>query len=79
MDNSYKWASGGVIGTSDDRVRFGLGESGESAISTETRKMFWTMQTNNSGDPTGYGLGWRITTDEAGHQLCTSGNFISFW
>ncbi len=84
VDNSYKWASGGVVGTSNDLVRFGLAQLAENFISDTTRKMFWTEQTTNSGETTGYGLGWRIITDETGslwigHTGGSVGGTTSFW
>jgi serine beta-lactamase-like protein LACTB len=68
VDNSYKWASGGYIGSSDDLVRFGLAQLGNGSISADTKKMFWTVQLTSSGEETGYGLGWRVTTDDKGRE-----------
>lgn len=84
VNNSYKWASGGVIGTSDDLVRFGLAQLAFKGISAETRKKFWTVQATNSGEPTEYGLGWRIVTDDSGqpwvgHGGGSVGGTTSFW
>jgi serine beta-lactamase-like protein LACTB len=66
VDNSYKWASGGFIGTSEDLVRFGLAQTGDKPINESTRKIYWTVQKTNSGEETGYGLGWIITGDDNG-------------
>lgn len=66
VDNSYKWASGGFVGTSDDLVRYGLAQLSNRLVSADTRKMFWTEQQTGSGDSTGYALGWRVSTDEKG-------------
>ena len=84
VDNSYKWASGGFIGTSDDLVRFGLGQLSDSAISDATRQTFWTIQSTTAGEETGYGLGWIITTDDNGHQWVghgggSVGGTTQFW
>jgi serine beta-lactamase-like protein LACTB len=68
VDNSYKWASGGFVGTSEDLVRFGLAQLDHSLIGENTRKVFWTEQSTMSGEKTGYGLGWRIATDERDQQ-----------
>lgn len=84
VDNSYKWASGGFIGTSDDLVRFGFAQLAGSSISETTGKIFWTEQTTNAGEKTGYGLGWAIKTDDNGHQWIghgggSVGGTTQFW
>ncbi len=84
VDNSYKWASGGYIGTSEDLVRFGLAMLEGAGVSAETRTAFWTEQVTSSGEPTGYGLGWRVQHDESGrlwigHGGGSVGGTTSFW
>lgn len=84
VDNSYKWASGGYIGTSDDLVRFGLAMLQHQGISARTQQTFWTEQRTSANEPTGYGLGWRIQTDEdgrlwIGHTGGSVGGTTSFW
>ncbi len=84
MDNSYKWASGGFIGTSEDLVRFGFAQTGDNPINESTRKIYWTVQKTNSGEETGYGLGWKITNDEngqtwIGHGGGSVGGTTQFW
>jgi len=64
VDNSYKWASGGYVGTSDDLVRYGLAQLSGSLTSKDSQTIFWTEQQTNAGELTGYGLGWRVSTDE---------------
>jgi len=66
VDNSYKWASGGFVGTSDDLVRYGMAQLSNSLVSTDARRIFWTEQETSSGDSTGYALGWRVSTDDKG-------------
>lgn len=68
VDNSYKWASGGFIATTDDLVRFGLAQLSTDLVSESTRQVFWTEQHNQAGEGTEYGLGWRITNDARGRQ-----------
>jgi CubicO group peptidase (beta-lactamase class C family) len=84
VNNSYKWASGGVIGTSNDLVRFRFGLLDPELFSTEIRQTFWTMQRTKSGEETGYGLGFRIAVDEAGtlwigHGGGSVGGTTQFW
>ena len=46
--------------------------------------MYWTTQTTSAGEDTNYGLGWKIVTDEKGHQWIghsggSMGGTTSFW
>lgn len=84
VNNSYKWASGGFIGTVEDLVRFGLAQLHDTPLSDTVQQTFWVEQVTNSGDPTGYGLGWKINTDEngrrwIGHTGGSVGGTTQFW
>lgn len=84
VDNSYKWASGGYVGTADDLVRFGLAQLSARLISPGTRQIFWTEQNNQAGEGTGYGLGWRVSLDAKGRQWIghgggSVGGSTQFW
>ena len=84
VNNSYKWASGGYIGTSDDLVRFGLAQLDNKFISDATRNVFWSKQARSDGKLIEYGLGWRITTDGKGRQWIghgggSVGGSTQFW
>lgn len=69
VDNSNKWAGGGLLSTSDDLVRFGLAHLTEEFLSRETIEMMWTSLTTSSGEETGYGIGWSIEADAEGRRL----------
>ncbi len=84
VDNSYKWASGGYIGSVEDLVRFGLAQMQTSPVNDTVRRTFWVEQTTNAGEKTGYGLGWLIRTDEdgqrwIGHGGGSVGGTTQFW
>ena len=66
VDNSYKWAGGGFLSTAEDLVRFGFAHLNSDLLKPETIKLLWTSQKTNSGEETGYGIGWRIETDDQG-------------
>ncbi|MEO8001591.1 MAG: serine hydrolase domain-containing protein, partial [Arenimonas sp.] len=69
VDNSYKWASGGILSTTDDLARFGLAHMNSQLVSPDIRSMLWTEQKTSDGKPTGYGIGWRIESNwDKGHQ-----------
>ena len=84
VDNSYKWASGGFLSTTDDMVRFGLAHLNGKHLSRETINSLWTTMKNNEGQPTHYGIGWRIVEDEDGivwygHGGGSIGGTSQFW
>ncbi|MFZ2236318.1 MAG: serine hydrolase domain-containing protein [Dokdonella sp.] len=66
VDNSYKWASGGILSTSDDLVRFGLAHMNDDLVTPAMRSLLWTEQKTTSGEGVGYGIGWRIVVDDDG-------------
>lgn len=68
VDNSYKWASGGLLSTTEDMLRFGLAHFDDSKVTPAMRELLWTEQHTNAGEPTGYGIGWRIVVDGEGHR-----------
>ncbi len=68
VDNSYKWAGGGFLSTSEDLVRFGFAHLDTTLMSTGTIELLQTPQLNNAGKSTDYGIGWAISTDSAGRK-----------
>ena len=66
VDNSYKWASGGFLSTSDDLARFGLAQMNDQLVTPAMRSLLWTEQKTSSGEGVGYGIGWRIVVDDDG-------------
>jgi serine beta-lactamase-like protein LACTB, mitochondrial len=68
VDNSNKWASGGILSTTDDLARFGLAHFNDQRVSPGMRSLLWTEQKTTAGVGTGYGLGWRIVVDDEGNQ-----------
>ena len=68
VDNSHKWASGGFLSTTDDLARFGLAHMNDQIVTPEMRSLLWTEQKTIAGEPTGYGIGWRIVLDDEGNK-----------
>jgi CubicO group peptidase (beta-lactamase class C family) len=68
VDNSYKWAGGGFLSTADDLVRFGDAMINGDFFTPATRDELFTSLRTNSGEHTGYGLGFFVGTDEAGRR-----------
>lgn len=66
VDNSYKWAGGGFLSTSEDLARFGRVLLTGRLLKPESLRLLWTSQRLKDGDETGYGMGWRTVQDSAG-------------
>lgn len=73
VDNSSKWAGGGFLSTPEDLVRFALAHLGDRFLKAETVSLLFTSQKTDSGEETGYGIGWRITQDEKGRRVVSHG------
>ncbi len=63
VDNSYKWAGGGFISTSEDVAKFANAFMKEGFVKQSTLDDFITSQKLNNGEATGYGVGWASGTD----------------
>lgn len=68
VDNSYKWAGGGFLSTTEDLARFGRKLLEGKLLQPATRDLLWTSQQTREGNATGYGMGWRSGRDAAGRQ-----------
>ncbi len=68
VDNSYKWASGGFVSTTEDLVRFVHALASGRLLKPETVRLLWTSLATRDGRETGYGLGWSVARDEKGRE-----------
>jgi serine beta-lactamase-like protein LACTB, mitochondrial len=68
VDNSYKWAAGGLLSTPEDLVRFGWAIVDGQLLRPETVKLFTTSVRTNDGKETGYGIGWALAKDPQGRR-----------
>lgn len=68
VNNSYKWAGGGFIGTAEDLLTFGEQIFWSDFLEPQTVDMLIESLELNSGDKTNYGIGWRTGTDEEGRR-----------
>lgn len=69
VDNSYKWAGGGLLSTAEDLARFGRNLLSGEVLQRATAETLWTSQTLRDGTATGYGIGWSIRRDGAGRRI----------
>ena len=68
VDNSYKWAGGGLISNSLDLVIFGLAHLDETILKKETIDYWQSSLVTSDGESTNYGLGWRMGTTDSGQR-----------
>jgi len=68
-DNSYKWAGGGFLSTTEDLVHFGDALLHGRLLQPSTVTLLWTSQRSSDGKDTRYGIGWFIDRDDAGRTV----------
>jgi serine beta-lactamase-like protein LACTB len=66
VDNSYKWAGGGFLSTSEDLIIFAKAHNNTAYLSETSLKTLTTSQKTSDGKETKYGIGWRIDIDKEG-------------
>jgi serine beta-lactamase-like protein LACTB len=66
VDNSYKWAGGGFLSTSEDLVLFGSAMLQPGILKAAVLKEMFTPQKTKSGQPTEYGIGWFVGKSTTG-------------
>ena len=69
VDNSYKWAGGGFLSTTEDVLRFANAHLDDEFLSEASRKLLFTEQKTRDGEGVGYGFGWFIREREDGRRL----------
>ena len=68
-DNSYKWAGGGFLSSSEDLVRFGNALLEPGYLKKESLALLFTSQKTKSGEETRYGMGWFIGKSKSGKRI----------
>ncbi|GAB3318571.1 serine hydrolase domain-containing protein [Larkinella ripae] len=76
VDNSYKWAGGGLLSTPVDLVRMAGGLLRNQLLRQETVALLFTPQRLPDGKNTQYGFGWRIGTGWQGRKIIHHGGLI---
>jgi serine beta-lactamase-like protein LACTB len=69
VDNSYKWAGGGFLSTSEDLVRFGSALLQPGFLKAESLALLFTPQKTKDGKETQYGMGWFVTRSKSGQRI----------
>ena len=85
VNNSWKWAGGGFISTTEDVIRFLESHTKPGYFKKSTLDLLMTSQKTSSGKETNYGLGWRIREGRNGDILyghtggSVGGTTYAFW
>jgi len=69
VDNSYKWAGGGFLSSTEDLVRFGNALLEPGYLKKESLALLFTKQKTKAGEETNYGMGWFIGKSESGKRI----------
>ncbi|HWZ97591.1 MAG TPA: serine hydrolase domain-containing protein [Candidatus Dormibacteraeota bacterium] len=69
VDNSYKWAGGGFLSSTEDLVRFGSALLQPGYLKKETLALLFTSQKTRSGEETGYGMGFSVGKSKSGQKI----------
>ncbi len=68
VDNSYKWAGGGFLSTSEDVAKFAHAHLTGAYVTDDTFEEIITPQSLTDGSKTRYGIGWFNDVDEKGYH-----------
>jgi CubicO group peptidase (beta-lactamase class C family) len=69
VDNSYKWAGGGFLSSSEDLVKFGSALLQPGFLKPESLRLLFTSQKTTDGKESGYGMGWFVGKSESGQRI----------
>ena len=69
VNNSYKWAGGGFLSTTEDVLRFANAHLDDAFLSKSSLELLFTEQRTRDGEGVGYGFGWFIRTRDDGRRL----------
>ena len=76
VDNSYKWAGGGFVGTTEDLVRFGIALFDYDYLNEEAQQELIFPQKTKDGESTNYGMGWRSWQNNGVYWVGHSGGSV---
>ncbi|WP_276481722.1 serine hydrolase domain-containing protein [Paraflavitalea pollutisoli] len=76
VDNSYKWAGGGLLSTPSDLVLMVQGLLQHRLLDAPTLQLLFTSQQLENGKKTNVGIGWRINETREGVRYIHHGGLI---
>ncbi|MEM1096552.1 MAG: serine hydrolase domain-containing protein [Bacteroidota bacterium] len=69
VNNSYKWAGGGFLSTTEDLIRFAQAHYEPGFFDQEILDLLFTEQQTTAGEGVNYGFGWQLATLDDGRSL----------
>ena len=69
VDNSYKWAGGGFLSTSEDLTKFGSALLQPGFLKPESLRLLFTSQKTADGKESVYGMGWFVGKSKSGQRI----------
>lgn len=76
VDNSYKWAGGGFVGTTEDLIRFGVAMFDYDYLNEKAQEELMFPQETSDGESTNYGMGWRVWQHNNNYWVGHSGGSV---
>ena len=73
VDNSNKWAGGGLLTTPEDLVRFGSAHLEPGFLTAESLHMTFSPARLTNGEVLNRGLNWSMGIDDAGRKVVSHG------
>ncbi len=73
VDNSNKWAGGGLLSNSLDMAKMAQGLLNNKLLREDTKEILWTRSSLTNGEEIAYAVGWRNTKDEKGRRIIHHG------
>ena len=64
VDNSFKWAGGGMLSSTRDLAKYGSALMGEEFLSVQEKAILFTRTVTNDGHATAYGFGWYVDIEK---------------
>ncbi|WP_130736788.1 serine hydrolase [Flavobacterium sp. J27] len=68
-DLSYSYATGGLLSTTDDLVKFGASIINNTIFDSTTKKEMFQNQLDEKEKPVNYGIGWYIGQNKGGEKV----------
>lgn len=77
-DLSYSYATGGLVSTSEDLIKFGEALLGDQFLDKDAMRQLFTTQYTENDQPTHYGMGWYLSKGNNDDEVwCHTGELPS--
>lgn len=76
VDQSNKWGGGGLLSTVEDLIKYAAAYDGETLAKRQTIERMFSAQKTRDGNPTAYGLGWAIASEQGKRRVEHSGGSV---